>query len=351
MTIAQRNGITTQGSILYQHFSKEYPGRFIATSAKPNRYHRLLDMILTLLGRRREISIQCLSVYSGDSFIVADICSAVGRMLGQKVVLHLHGGALPDMFNRRPGWSRRVLSRAHAIVAPSPFLARAVESLGFDSIVIPNIIDLGDYPYRLRSQAQPRLFWMRSFHPIWNPDMAVRVLSSLRRDGVEASLVMGGPDKGHLDETRQLAQGLHVSEFARFAGFLGPNEKACAGDAADIFLNTNRIDNMPVAVIEAGAMGLPVISTNVGGISDLLTHGVTGLLVPSDDAEAMAGCVRHLLKDRDLCRSLSANGRQLAERFDWPIVRQQWLALFDRLGAKNFSGPATQTGCATAHGR
>ncbi len=342
MAGSQRDGITTQGEILLRYLSKEYPGQFIGTSAKSNRYHRLCDMVQTLTVRRREIGIQCLSVYSGPSFVVADICSRLGRRLGQQLVLHLHGGGLPDLFKQRPGWSRRVLSRAHAIVAPSAFLARAAQGLGFESRVIPNVICLNDYPYRLRAQIQPRLFWMRSFHPIWNPTMAVRVLARLRKEGIKASLVMGGPDKGQLDGTRQLAQALDLAQFVRFAGFLGPKDKAREGDAADIFLNTNRIDNAPVAIIEAWAMGLPVVSTNVGGIPDLVSHGTTGLLVASDDDEAMAGCIRRLLQDPSLSRDLSVNGRQLAERCSWPVVRRQWLELFHQLAPQEFPGSATE---------
>lgn len=320
-----------QGEILFRHFAKEYPGEWIASSRCSNRYLRLLSMVWTLLRARHRIAIQALSVYSGPSFVVADICSQMGKMLGQKLILHLHGGALPELFDRRPDWTRRVLSRADVIVVPSPFLGRAAARLGFKSLVIPNVIDLDDYPYRRRNRIQPRLFWMRSFHPIWNPAMAIHVLALIRREGWDAQMVMGGPDKGQLQATRRLAQALRVAEHVKFAGFLGPKEKALEGNIADIFLNTNRIDNMPVAVIEACAMGLPVVSTNVGGLPDVLTDGRTGLLVASEDNEAMAKCVNRLLADPVLCGSLSDNGRHVAERCSWPVVGHQWLQLFHRL--------------------
>jgi len=326
-----------QGEILFRHFAKEYPGEWIASSRCNNRYLRLLSMVWTLLRARHRIAIQALSVYSGPSFVVADICSQMGKMLGQKLILHLHGGALPELFDRRPEWSRSVLCRADAIVVPTPFLGRAAARLGFKSLVIPNLIDLEEYPYRRRYRIQPRLFWMRSFHPIWNPEMAIQVLALIRQEGLDAHLVMGGPDKGQLRATRRLAQTLRVAEHVKFAGFLGPKEKALEGNTADIFLNTNRIDNMPVAVIEACAMGIPVVSTNVGGIPDLLTDGSTGLLVASEDNKAMANCVKRLLADPVLCRTLSDNGRHVAERCGWPVVCHQWHELFRRLAPGTFA--------------
>ncbi len=179
--------------------------------------------------------------------------------------------------------------------------------------------------------------------------MAVRVLSRLRTGGTEANLVMGGPDKGQLNETRELARTLRVADHVKFAGFLGPREKAREGNAADIFLNTNRIDNMPVAIIEAWAMGLPVVSTKVGGIPDLVANGRTGLLVPSEDDEAMAGCVKRLLQDQVLCQTLSVNGRRNAEQCSWPIVRQQWLGLFHRLDPKLIPCPMVEPPRAKFH--
>src|SRR2546425_347689 len=181
----------------------------------------------------------------------------------------------------------------------------------------------------------PRLFWMRSFHRVYNPLMAIRVLERLRASHPEATLVMGGQDKGMQAETRGLAASLGLSDRVRFPGFLDTEAKAREGKAADIFINTSHVDNMPVAVIEAGALGLPVVSTTVGGIADLLTEGETALLTPDDDVEAMAGAVRRLLADPDLSARLSANGRQLAERSAWERVRGLWEELFSEV----LSGP------------
>jgi glycosyltransferase involved in cell wall biosynthesis len=114
----------------------------------------------------------------------------------------------------------------------------------------------------------------------------------------------------------------------QFPGFLDYDGKRREGNAADIFINTNRIDNMPVAVLEAGAMGLPVVATAVGGVPDLLVDGRDGVLVPDDDEAAMAGAILRLLRDPELAGRLSRNGRLLAERSAWEAVRPQWTTLF-----------------------
>ena len=92
----------------------------------------------------------------------------------------------------------------------------------------------------------------------------------------------------------------------------------------DVFLNTSQIDNTPVSVIEALACGLPVVSTDVGGLRDLLRHEETGLLVPADDAREMAAAVIRLCDDPRLTQRLATAGRKLAETFDWSRVVGLW---------------------------
>jgi len=142
---------------------------------------------------------------------------------------------------------------------------------------------------------------------------------------------MAGQDKGLQAETQRLARALGVDGAVRFPGFLDMQGKVKEGNDADIFINTSRIDNMPVTVVEACAMGLPVISVGVGGILDLLSHEKTGLLVPDDDVEAMLAAVRRLLQDASLAERLSSNARHLAERSEWERVRVQWEGLFARV--------------------
>ncbi|HWP42236.1 MAG TPA: hypothetical protein VNO14_03295, partial [Blastocatellia bacterium] len=185
--------VTTQGEILSDLF-RGAGYECISVSSHINRFRRLADIVSSIISLRDRIDIVIIDVYGGLSFVIEDVSSWLSERLGKPVIMLLHGGALPVFMARHPRWSRRVLSRAAALVSPSPFLSCAVGEYGFEARVIPNVIDLGAYPYRHRRQVSPRLFWMRQFHSIWNPMMALRVLSRLRRACPEATLVMAGPD-------------------------------------------------------------------------------------------------------------------------------------------------------------
>lgn len=319
--------VTTQAQIIADLFEAAgYP--VISVSDSPNRYLRLLDIVRTLILKRNQIDILFLNVYGGPSFVVEEIASYLGKQFGKPIVMLLHGGAMPQFMARFPRWTRRVLSRAQAIVTPSEFLARAVAPHGFRARVIRNVLDLGQYRYRHRATIKPRLLWMRTFHPIYNPLMAVRVLARLRSTVPDATLLMAGQTNGTEVAVKKLAKELGVNGALRVSGFLEGENKMAEANAADIFINTNHIDNMPVSVVEACAMGLPVVSTAVGGLPDLLTDGETGLLTPDDDVEAMVEAIKRLLQDENLTSRLSSNGRLLAERSSWDEVRRHWEQLF-----------------------
>jgi glycosyltransferase involved in cell wall biosynthesis len=329
--------VITQSLVLSDLF-KDSSYSVIAVSDLLNRYLRLADIAGTLITQHNKYDIILLDVFGGPSFVIEDIASRIGRQFGKKVVMFLRGGAMPEFMARYPRWTRRVLSRADVILAPSPFLARAITPYGFQAQVIPNVIDLSAYPYRHRQELKPRLFWMRSFHPIWNPAMAVRVLARVKATIPDATLVMAGEDKGIVQEVRQLAKNLGVAGSVRFAGFLDMAGKKREGDLAEIYLNTNRVDNMPVSVVEAGAMGIPVVTTNVGGIPDLLDHGENALFVSDEDDEAMAQAILSLLNDPDLAGRLSAGGRRLAERSSWEQILPQWEQVFIDIMARPDKG-------------
>jgi len=328
--------VLTQELVLADKFSTaEY--HVTAVSSKLSRYARLVDVVGTLVHQRNSMDVICLSVYGGPSFVVEDIASWLARFFHKRLVMVLHGGALPEFMCSFPRWACRVLARADHLVVPSDYLARTARRMGFDVCVIPNLISLEDYPFRLRGTLKPRLFWMRCFHPIWNPEMALRVVARVRRNFPDVKLVMGGSDIGHLEETRRLASNLGVGDVVTFPGFLSADDKIAEFDRADVFLNTNRIDNMPVALVEAWAMGLPVVTTDVGGIRDLVTDGDTGIVVPDNDDRAMAEAVERLLSDELLARHFSLKGRQQSEQSAWENVHPQWVELFESVMKRGFT--------------
>jgi glycosyltransferase involved in cell wall biosynthesis len=305
----------------------------LLTSRRKRRVPKLLDMLHTLWARRDRYDVVIVDAFSTSALWYARITTRLARALGKRSVVVLRGGRLGELADESPDMLRGLLRRASRVVAPSPFLAREVAArMDVPVEVVPNAVDLGLYPGRVRTRAEPRLFWLRTFRSLYLPEVAIEVVALLKDAHPGVELVMAGPEADDsLRRCRSLARELGVADRVRFPGLVSKPELRSLGDASDVFLNTTSIDNTPVSVIEAMAMGLCVVSTDVGGIPDLLQDGETALLVPPRDAGAMARAVASILERPELAGRLSRNAIAHARQFDLPRVAERWYDLVGEL--------------------
>jgi len=98
--------------------------------------------------------------------------------------------------------------------------------------------------------------------------------------------------------------------------------------SADVLLNTSLVDNSPNSLIEAMACGVPVVSTNVGGIPDLVNHKEQALLAQAGQPAQLADYVQQILSDVQLRQRLIDAGLQRAARFDWTEIRNQLAGIY-----------------------
>jgi glycosyltransferase involved in cell wall biosynthesis len=290
-------------------------------------------MVATAFTRARDYDAAIVDVYSGRAFMWGEgVCSAL-RVLGKPYILVLRGGNLPAFAQRWPWRVRDLLNSATVVTTPSRYLFEEMKPFRKDLYLLPNPLDLGAYTVKHRVRPEPRLAWLRSFHNIYNPSLAPKVLAIIKREFPNAHLTMVGPDKGDgsLQQTIDTAARLGVSDCLRIPGGVDKADVAQWINAGDIFLNTTNVDNTPISVLEAMACGLCIVSTNVGGIPYLVEHEQDGLLVPPGDAPAMAAAVRRILAEPDLADRLSANARKKAKGFDWSIILPAWESLLDRV--------------------
>jgi len=305
----------------------------MTTSSQTNKVVRLLDMLFTIWTQRENYQIAQVDVFSGQAFLWAECCGKLLHTIGKPFVLTLHGGNLPEFSQKHPRRVRKLLGMAGAVTAPSNYLLERMAIYRSDIRLIPNPIEVSNYPFRLRTNPSPAMVWLRAFHQIYNPSMAPKVLANILDECPSASLTMIGPDKGDhsLQTTKEVARHLGATQMIKFPGAVSKNEVPVVLNQGDIFINTTNFDNTPTSVMEALACGLCVVSTNVGGIPYLINHEEDGLLVPPEDPAAMAVVVRRILTEPGLAEKLSRNGRKKAEQFDWSFILPKWESLFRKI--------------------
>lgn len=296
-------------------------------SKQANQFKRLLAMCAGVI-KHRNYDYVLIDTYSTLNFYYALIISQLARLFFIPYIPILHGGNLPARLARNPRLSRLIFKNSYVNVAPSNYLVTAFKEKGFRTQFIANSIHIESYQYQQRQNLQPNLLWVRAFDEIYNPLMAVEVLSLLKQQYPMACLCMIGPDKdGSLEKAKTMAKQLGVFDAIEFTGKLSKKEWIAKSKSFDIFINTTTVDNTPVSVLEAMALGLPVVSTNVGGIPYLLKNGEQGMLIENKKATEMMKSIAKLMENPALVKHLTTNAKRLVTEFDTGFVQQQWLKL------------------------
>jgi glycosyltransferase involved in cell wall biosynthesis len=134
---------------------------------------------------------------------------------------------------------------------------------------------------------------------------------------------------------KTLAADLGVADAVTFTGRIDNWDMPALYRSATLVLNPSTADNMPISILEAWASGVPVVSTNVGGIPFLVEDARNALLVEPRRPESMARAALRVLESPALAASLAGAGRAAAEEFTWPKVREAWFGIYASLLPKD----------------
>lgn len=307
--------------------------RITTTSSRLNVLHRIVDMVLTTYRSRQNYDIALIDTYNYRAFAWAEVVSYLLRRFHKPYILTLHAGLMPEFEQEQPERVRRLLTSAAAVTTPSIYIKQAMSRIRDDIIHLPNAIDLLKYPFRTRSRIEPNLVWLRAFEQTYQPQLAIKVLELTRHHYPRATLCLYGRDTGDgtFEECQALVAEKGLQNAVKMPGKVAKNEVPLVLGRHDIFLNTTRAESFGIGVMEAAALGLCIVTTNVGELPYIWKHEQTAMLVPSDNAEEMATSILQLLSDPVLARRLSTNARLVAEKHDWSAVLPRWIELIEQV--------------------
>jgi N-acetyl-alpha-D-glucosaminyl L-malate synthase BshA len=262
-----------------------------------------------------------------------------------KMVTTLHGTdvSLVGSDSRFQPLTQLVVSHSDAITAPSRWLAAAAhQELGLPSDVtidvIPNFVDAEQFrPLDVEGgsatppghPARPRvLTHVSNFRPVKRVEDVVRIFASVRAEiPSRLDLVGDGPERERIEA---LVTSLGLRDHVRFLGERG--DLIATLQQSDVFLLPSQTESFGLAALEAMACGVPVVASDVGGVSEVVADGETGFLAAAGDVASMARHARRLLTDEDLRRRMSRAARHLAEaKFRLAPAVERYEAVYRRV--------------------
>jgi glycosyltransferase involved in cell wall biosynthesis len=256
----------------------------------------------------------------------------IAKLFGKKTILNYRSGEAEDHLRCWPRTAIPIARLADQLIVPSRYLVEVFSKFGLQAQAVSNIIDLEKFKFRERRPLLPLFLTNRNLYPLYNVACVLRAFARIQQKFPEAKLTIAG-DGNQRPSLEALAQELKLRNVD-FLRSVAPDKMSQLYDEAHIFLNGSNIDNMPGSILESFASGMPVVSTNAGGIRCIVAHERTGLLVPKNDHEGMAALAVRLLESPDLASRIAQNAHDECLAYTWSAVRETWLGFYRRLAGK-----------------
>ena len=285
-----------------------------------------IKAVFALLFKGRGYDVFHIQACSDRGFLPAVLGINVGRLLKKRIVLTFHGGGAEVFFRRKPGLVKRYLNRTSANIVLSGFIGRVFDKYGIPYTIIPNILEVDDAAFKVRTEVKPRYISIRSFTETYNLKCTLKAFQIVQEKYPDADLMLlgAGPLRGELE---QYAADHHLQNVT-FVGQVPNTEIYNYLDEADIMVSSSRFDNMPVSILEGFKAGLLVIASKVGGVPYMIEDGQNGLLFEGNDDRQMAEKMMDAVEHPEASIRMIENARRGLEAYKWGNCREKLLALY-----------------------
>ncbi len=229
------------------------------------------------------------------------------------------------------------LNVADIITGTSKFLVKKIKNIVSSKEKIEQVpfgIDISDFsPSHREEHILKKIGFAKSLKKKYAPDILLKAFYKINKKYPNTKLIIAGdgPLRSELEKT---SVALNLSDKVEFKGFLDKDKLIQHFKSLDIFVQSSiyHSESFGVAVLEASACGVPVVATDVGGVSEVCINGKTGFLVPANNPDKIADAVIQLLNNPLLMKEYGKNGREfVVNNYKWSDCVNKMIAIFENL--------------------
>lgn len=337
-SLTQSGGIATLQNLILKYASSDIEFQHIATHDEGSVIYRVIVFIKAiglLFWRllRGKIDIVYIHISDGGSILRKLIIVLISLLFRKPILVHSHGSVFHINYSKLPKWVQQIIGSVFRkcdgwIALTSFWRDFYVTNLGLEE----NRVFVLFNPTELPMQLPPR---------ISSPEVKIVFLGRVGKrkgtfDLIEAfaklpnhlknysKLFIAG--NGELELGREIVEKLNLTEQITLVGLINAEQRDSLLATADIFVLPTYNEGLPLALMEAMGWGLPVITTPVSGIPDIVKSGKNGLLVNPGDSQQLSEAMQLLIENEDLRLLLGKSARQTVASLD---VKSFWCRLYE----------------------
>ena len=294
----------------------------------------------TMLLMQRRVALLHVHSAQHTSFWRKSIFVLVAFAAGGPVIFHLHGCEFMKFYNEGCGrigkrFIRYILAKSSIVIALSTQWVQNIERISrkahvvcvYNSVIVPAV--QGALPQKKR---QPILLFLGRLGSRKGTYDLLEALVRVKDKIPNVILKLGGD--GELEQVMDRAKELGVERNIEILGWVRGDQKRSLLNEAAIYILPSYNEGLPMGILEAMSVGLPVISTTVGGIPDAIDSGIDGMLIEPGDVDGLAHAIERLLHDADFRQGMGNAAREkVVHNFSAEKVIPQLENLYRELGA------------------
>ena len=268
----------------------------------------------------KDVQIVHIHTASYTSFLEKMAYISVAKLAGKKVICHIHGAKFRDFIEQSHGLLIKIiifyLKKCDRIIVLSAYWKKYFDSFLEKSKVriVENGINTRLYNGKKTARSDiPTILFMGEIGKRKGIYDLLQALSIIKKSGCDFKAIIAGP--GEIEQAKKRAKELLLSECTFFVGPVAGEEKVTLLHKAWCFVLPSYAEGLPISILEALAAGLPVVSTTVGGIPDVIIQKENGFLIEPGDVHSLARDILHILKTKELSDHISATNRKKARDF------------------------------------
>lgn len=280
--------------------------------------------------RHKEIKVVHVHGSSGPSFWRKRFFIRMAKRFGKKVVFHCHGGNFPQFTARHRKAVTEIIEQCDCIVALSEWWKQWFEQTFRckEVVVIKNVI-----PQPHIHKTPHEGFNLLLLGLLGKNKGVYDLLDILTEHKQEfqgkIQVLLGG--NGEVEMVQGMIKERGLENLAKYEGWVSGDKKAQLLNCADTYVLPSYFEGVPISILEAESYGLPVISTRVGGIPEIVEDGVNGILITPGDKDALYRAINKLMGDKTLAQQMGAKSLAIAEEHLPNHVEKQLSDMYTKL--------------------